>query len=105
MWYRRDCPSKKDRRIRHLSVFLRPAVCLLLSSCAHVASVKQTPTKIPAASGGNLAAVTKALSEAQRIERDQPIVALGNDLVAARVAAAELAHLPNQSARDLYNFA
>ena len=82
--------------------------CVILSGCAQVASVQRVPTRFSDSSGvaDDLAVAKKDLSDGQKIEDKQPLLALGDDLAAACTAAAELRNHPNKSkARDLYNFA
>jgi pimeloyl-ACP methyl ester carboxylesterase len=77
---------------------------LVLCGCAHLASVKTTEPHVPtiAASDEQLAAATQKLSAA---EREQPLIALGNDLSAAKLSLSVLAKRPSDSsAQSIYNF-
>jgi hypothetical protein len=62
---------------------------LVLCGCAHLATVKTTEPHVPtiAASDEQLAAATQKLSAA---EREQPLIALGNDLSAAKLSLSVL---------------
>jgi pimeloyl-ACP methyl ester carboxylesterase len=74
--------------------------------CAtHLATVKTTPAHVPAASGliEPLDSATQSLVAA---EHEQPLPALGNDLLAAKISYGVLERQPkNESARNIYNFA
>jgi pimeloyl-ACP methyl ester carboxylesterase len=83
-------------------------VSVILSSCAPNLSVQQSTARISEFGGlpQNLAVAKKELSNGQKIESQQPLLALGHDLAAASAAAAELGHCRDESqARDFYNFA
>lgn len=72
--------------------------------CAHLATVKTTQPPVPTvpASEGELAAAKQHLAKA---EREQPLLALGEDLSAARLSLNILERRPNDSsARNIYNF-
>jgi hypothetical protein len=95
-----------------MATVVKTSRCLLvfvvLCSCTHLATVHplRAPlthyTSLPA----GLAVVQKRLSEAQRVADKQPLVALGDDLAAAQIAAMKLHHGRSESeARELYNFA
>jgi pimeloyl-ACP methyl ester carboxylesterase len=76
--------------------------------CTPVASVKQTSVCYHGSGNkkGELAAAEKLLSEASRIERRQPTIALASDLSAAKIAANRLGRdSSNKDAQKLYNFA
>ena len=72
--------------------------------CAHLATVKTTEPRIPriAASEDELTQAKQRLAAA---EGAQPLVALGNDLTAARLSLGVLEERPaDSSARRIYNF-
>jgi pimeloyl-ACP methyl ester carboxylesterase len=73
--------------------------------CAHLATVKTKPARLPAepVSNERLKPAKKYLAAA---EHGQPFPALGQDLLAAKIAYGELERRPNdESARSIYNFA
>ena len=77
---------------------------LACCSCAHLATVKTTQPRIPtiAASEGQLTIAKQYLLEA---EREQPVLALGNDLLSARLSLHVLEQRRNDfSALNIYNF-
>jgi pimeloyl-ACP methyl ester carboxylesterase len=77
---------------------------LVLCGCAHLATVKTTEPHVPtiAASDEKLAIATQELTAA---EREQPLIALGNDLSAAKLSLNVLEQRPNESAAEnIYNF-
>jgi pimeloyl-ACP methyl ester carboxylesterase len=77
---------------------------LVLCGCAHLATVKTTEPHVPtiAASDEQLAVATQKLSAA---EREQPLIALGNDLSAAKLSLSVLEKRPSDSsAQSIYNF-
>jgi triacylglycerol esterase/lipase EstA (alpha/beta hydrolase family) len=84
-------------------------ICIALSifgwcGCAHLATVKTTQPHIPtiAASDSKLAVAKQHLVAA---ERAQPLVALGDDLSAAKISLNVLEQRPsNSSAQSIYNF-
>ena len=80
-------------------------VALAFSGCTRLASVKQTSAHYAATGmgGWELAGAEKELAEAGKIENRQPLLALANDLTAAKIAANALER--STDARDLYNFA
>jgi pimeloyl-ACP methyl ester carboxylesterase len=72
--------------------------------CAHLATVKETRPQIPAiaANEDELSLAKQHLSAAQR---EQPLLALGNDLSAAKLSLQVLEQQPNDSsAVTIYNF-
>jgi len=81
---------------------------LLLSWCgcaAHLATVKTEPARLPTGLRVEepLDSATKYLLAA---EHEQPSVALGHDLLAAKISYQVLARQPkDESARTIYNFA
>ena len=77
---------------------------LVLCGCAHLATVKTTEPHVPKIAAGDekLAVATQKLTEA---EREQPLIALGNDLSAAKLSLRALEQRPNDSlAQSIYNF-
>jgi pimeloyl-ACP methyl ester carboxylesterase len=85
------------------------SACVALSifgwcGCAHLATVKTTEPRLPTvtASEDALALVKQHLAAAKRA---QPLVALGDDLSAAKISLRVLQQRPNDStAQRLYNF-
>jgi pimeloyl-ACP methyl ester carboxylesterase len=75
---------------------------LILCGCAHLATVKTTQAPMPVATGNDERYAREYLIAA---EHQQPMVALGNDLSAAKLSLNILEHRPGDvSARNLYNF-
>jgi pimeloyl-ACP methyl ester carboxylesterase len=77
---------------------------LVLCGCAHLATVKTTEPHVPtiAASDEKLAVATQKLTAAGR---EQPLIALGNDLSAAKLSLSVLEQRPSDSsAQSIYNF-
>jgi pimeloyl-ACP methyl ester carboxylesterase len=77
---------------------------LVLCGCAHLATVKTTQPRVPtvAASEDEVRLAKQHLSAA---ERAQPLVALGDDLLAAKLSLQILEQRPNDSsAQSIYNF-
>jgi pimeloyl-ACP methyl ester carboxylesterase len=77
---------------------------LSLCGCAHTATVKTTEPRVPTitASEGELTVAKQHLAAAEKAE---PLVALGNDLSAAKLSLNILEQRPNDaSARTIYNF-
>src|SRR5512132_1906148 len=76
------------------------------SGCAsHLATVKTIPARLPTGlrAGEPLDSATKSLLAAQH---EQPLPALGYDLLAAKISSGVLEQHPkNESARSIYNFA
>jgi pimeloyl-ACP methyl ester carboxylesterase len=77
---------------------------LVLCGCAHLATVKTTEPHVP-----TIAAPEDELTLAKQhlvaAERAQPLVALGNDLSAAKISLNVLEQRPNDSAAEnIYNF-
>jgi pimeloyl-ACP methyl ester carboxylesterase len=84
-----------------LNVLLLAGLC----GCAHLATVKTKPAPIPAEPANNerLERARKYLAAA---EHAQPLAALGQDLVAAKIAYGVLERRPEDNlARNIYNFA
>ncbi len=77
---------------------------LVLCGCAHLATVKTTEPHVPtiAASDEKLAVAIQKLTVA---EREQPLIALGHDLLAAKLSLSVLEQRPrDSSAQSIYNF-
>jgi pimeloyl-ACP methyl ester carboxylesterase len=84
------------------------AAALILSSCAQIATVKQTTPHFASVGiqGSELNAADRQLEDAEKLERSDPLRALGGYLASAHSAYDELDRRPaNSAARDLYNFA
>src|SRR5437868_8674775 len=92
------------QKVTHVTI----AVLLLGELCgcaAHLATVKTKPAHLTAVSATeeSLEPVKKYLAAA---EHEQPLPALGDDLLAAKIAYAVLERRPgDESARNIYNFA
>jgi pimeloyl-ACP methyl ester carboxylesterase len=79
-------------------------VLLGCCGCVHVATVTTTEPRLPtiAASDEKLAVATQNLAAA---EREQPLIALGNDLSAVKLSLSVLEQRPSDpSAQSIYNF-
>jgi pimeloyl-ACP methyl ester carboxylesterase len=77
---------------------------VVFCGCAHLATVTTTKPHVPtiAASDEKLAVATQELTIA---EREQPLIALGNDLSAAKLSLSVLEQRPSDaSAQSIYNF-
>jgi pimeloyl-ACP methyl ester carboxylesterase len=89
-------------------VFARCGFAILLfqcCGCAHLAVVKTKPAQLPktVVAEGPLESAKRYLATA---EREQPLAALGHDLLAARISYGVLERQPkDESARSIYNFA
>jgi pimeloyl-ACP methyl ester carboxylesterase len=89
-------------------VFVRCGFALLLfqwCGCAHLAVVKTKPAQLPRAlvAEAPLESAERYLATA---EHEQPSVALGHDMLAAKIAYGALERQPkDESARSIYNFA
>ena len=94
---------------RNLIRISRPiAAVLILSGCAQIATVKQTTPRfaVVGTQGAELNAADRYLEGAEKLERSDPLRALGGYLASAHLAYNELdRHPTNRGARDLYNFA
>jgi pimeloyl-ACP methyl ester carboxylesterase len=95
-----------------MDVVVRTSTCLLVSAvlcaCAPLASVHRVEARLSRYDivPDDLLVAKRRLSEAQRDADKQPLVALGDDLAAARIASMQLLHHGSEpEARDLYNFA
>ena len=89
-------------------VFARCGFALLLfqcCGCAHLAVVKTKPAQLPGTvvAEGPLESAKRYLAAA---EHEQPLPALGHDLLAAKISYGVLERQPkDESARSIYNFA
>jgi pimeloyl-ACP methyl ester carboxylesterase len=89
-------------------VFARCGFALLLfqcCGCAHLAVVRTKPAQLPrtVVAEGPLESAKRYLAAA---EHEQPLAALGHDLLAARISYGVLERHPkNESGRSIYNFA
>ncbi len=84
------------------------AAAITLAGCAQYATVSQkSPQFRPvSATVGALVSVEQGITSALRQEKHDPLVAMGELLTAAEVAAKQLARNPSDTAaRDAYNFA
>lgn len=83
------------------------ALCVCFCcGCTPLASVKQTSVRYAATGTQELASAEKELADARKIDKQQPLLALANDLSAARIAADVLdRERDNVRAQKLYNFA
>ena len=89
---------------RRIETVLAVALVFACCGCAHLATVKTTEPRIAtiAASENELTLAKQHLAAA---ERAQPLVALGDDLSAAKISANVLERRPNDSAaQSIYNF-
>src|SRR5205823_10095758 len=90
-------------------VFARYGFALLLFQCcgcaSHLATVRTIPARLTTGLDveGPLVSATKYLLAA---EHEQPLAALGHDLLAARISYGVFERHPkNESGRSIYNFA
>jgi pimeloyl-ACP methyl ester carboxylesterase len=93
---------------RYLPLALAVVTACALGSCATYSKVNERrPHFIPFASGvGPLANAEAQIVKATRIDRRDPLVALGEYMSAAEAALRQLDRSPNdQAARNTYNFA
>ncbi len=91
-----------------ISPFIASAFAVALVGCSEIATVKQTtPHFAPAGTQrGELNAADRELAAAEKLERSDPLRALGGYLASAHSAYDELdRHPTDRAARDLYNFA
>src|SRR5713226_3620528 len=101
--------TTRTNRITDLTMKSWKNIAFVLSifawcGCAHLATVKTTQPRVPtiAASEDKLTLAKQYLSAA---ERAQPIVALGDDLSAAKLSLQVLDQQPHDSsAQSIYNF-
>lgn len=78
----------------------------VFASCTRLAVVKQTSVRYAATGAPELASAERELAEARKIDKQQPLLALADDLTAAKIATDLLDHQrDNINARNLYNFA
>jgi len=89
------------RHSKHVAFALSLFTC---SSCTHLATVKTTEPRLPAAAGSDprLELARQYLAAA---ERQEPLPALGQDLSAAKLSLSVVEQRPNDaSAQSIYNF-
>jgi pimeloyl-ACP methyl ester carboxylesterase len=101
-----NCPPKTPQKRRHGLVSFGLALVLFgyCGCAAHLATVKTKAPRLPATvdSEADLGPATKCLAAA---ENEQPLSALGHDLLAARISSNVLERFPNNvSAQNIYNF-
>src|SRR5215469_18478172 len=92
----------------YLPLIAAAATACALASCATYSKVSERrPRFIPFTSGsGSLANVETGIAKAMRIDRRDPLVALGEYISAAETALQQLKRSPNDAtARKTYNFA
>jgi pimeloyl-ACP methyl ester carboxylesterase len=100
-------PPNTPEKWRHSLISFGLAL-VLFSGCGCAAPLATVHTKAPrlsapVASEASLGPATKFLAAA---EKEQPLSALGHDLLAARISSDVLERFPdNASARNIYNFA
>jgi pimeloyl-ACP methyl ester carboxylesterase len=92
---------------RHLPLALAVFAACALESCATYSRVSERrPRFIPFTGGGPLAKAATYIGQAMRIDRRDPLVALGEYMDAAETAMDQLKRSPNdETARNTYNFA
>src|SRR5215469_15983732 len=92
---------------RYLPLALAVFAACALDSCATYSRVSERrPRFIPFAGGGPLANAATYIVKAMRIDRSDPLVALGEYMSAAETALDQLKRSPNdETARNTYNFA
>jgi pimeloyl-ACP methyl ester carboxylesterase len=91
-------------RSRRFQGILAVAVVLACWGCTPLATVKTTEPRIPAVAAGE-GELTVAKQHLAAAERAQPLVALGDDLAAARISLNVLERRPNDlGAQCIYNF-
>ena len=91
---------------RCLPLALAVTACAL-GSCSTYSGVSERPPHfIPFAGGGPLANASAEIVEATRVDRRDPLVALGEYVSAAEAALHQLDRIPDdRAARNTYNFA
>lgn len=97
-----NAPSVKI--LRRIQTVFAGAVIFASCGCAHLATVKTTEPRVPtiASNEGELALAKRRMAAAQRA---QPLVALGDDLSAAKISLNVLEQHPNDpAAQSIYNF-
>lgn len=92
---------------RYVPLALAMFAACALESCATYSRVSERrPRFIPFAGGGPLANAATYIVKAMRIDRSDPLVALGEYMSAAETALDQLKRSPNdETARNTYNFA
>src|SRR6266404_3327236 len=95
----------------HVHIVRRFGLALFLvgwCGCAHLATVKTKPARMPAGLTTNdaLAPARNYLAAAEALERRQPLRALADNLLAAKISYNALALRPDDiQARNVYDFA
>jgi pimeloyl-ACP methyl ester carboxylesterase len=85
-----------------VQMVLTGAVVFACGGCAHLATVKSTRAPLPVATGNDQRRAKEYLVAA---EREQPLIALGNDLSAAKLSLSVLEQRPSDSsAQSIYSF-
>ena len=92
---------------RYLPLALAVLAACALGSCSTYSKVSERPPHFtPFASGGPLGNAATEIVKAMRIDRRDPLAALGEYMNAAETALGKLDRSPNdQAARNTYNFA
>ena len=96
--------AAKVKGFKRIQAVLAVTVVFVSCGCAHLATVKETRARVPAAiaSDEQLRAAKARLSAA---EREQPLVSLGDDFAAAELSLSVLQKRPSDSlAQSIYNF-
>ena len=103
-WSSMKSPHSGLKTFRRVQMVLAGAVVFVGCGCAHLATVKTTQPQIPriAADNAQLGDATECL---MRAKREVPLVALGDDLAAAKLSLSVLEWRPgDSSAQSIYNF-
>jgi pimeloyl-ACP methyl ester carboxylesterase len=103
-WISMKSRHSKLKTFRRIQTAFAVVVVFAGFGCAPLATVKTTEPRIPtiAASDEELAVATQRLAAA---EREQPLIALGNDLSAVKLSLSVLEQRPSDSsAQNIYNF-
>ena len=96
--------TQVSKRSAESKWFLAGAVIFVSCGCAHLAIVKITEPRVPTI-GASEAKLTLANQRLAAAERAQPLVALGDDLSAAKLSLQILEQRPTDSpAQSIYNF-
>jgi pimeloyl-ACP methyl ester carboxylesterase len=103
-WISMKSRHSRLKTFRRIQTAFAAVVVFAGFGCAPLATVKTTEPRIPtiAASDEELAVATQRLAAA---EREQPLIALGNDLSAVKLSLSVLEQRPSDSsAQNIYNF-
>jgi pimeloyl-ACP methyl ester carboxylesterase len=103
-WISMKSRHSRLKTFRRIQTAFAVVVVFAGFGCAPLATVKTTEPRIPtiAASDEELAVATQRLAAA---EREQPLIALGNDLSAVKLSLSVLEQRPSDSsAQNIYNF-